>query len=85
MSSSANLADIENRLVQSFEAVFPTLSPDQIRNASQSNIDSWDSIAALTLINVIEEEFEVELDFEQAAQLTSFRAIADHVAGLVGA
>jgi acyl carrier protein len=83
MSNSANPADLETRLVGCFEAVFPSLEPNQIRGAEQSNVDSWDSIAALSLINVIEEEFDLQMDFEEAAQLTSFRAIADYLGGAV--
>ena len=83
MSNSAKLADIETRLAGCFEAVFPNLDPSQIRGADQSNVDTWDSIAALSLINVVEEEFELQMDFEEAAQLTSFRAIADYLGGAV--
>ncbi len=83
MSTSANSADIETRLAGCFEAVFPNLDPGQIRTADQSNVDTWDSIAALSLINVVEEEFDLQMDFEEAAQLTSFRAIADYLAGAV--
>ena len=85
MSSDVNLATVETRLVGCFEAVFPDLDAAAIRNADQATVSAWDSIAALSLINVIEEEFEIELDFEQAAQLTSFRAIADYLEGVLRA
>ena len=80
MSNSANLSDIENRLASSFEAVFPGLSPEQARSADQDSLDEWDSVATISLVNVIEEEFGIDLDFEEAVELTSFRAIADHLA-----
>jgi acyl carrier protein len=85
MSSDANPAAIETRLVGCFEAVFPDLDEAAIRHADQATVSEWDSIAALSLINVVEEEFELQLDFEEAAQLTSFRAIADYLAGALAA
>ena len=49
--------DVETRLVGCFQAVFPDLADADIRKASQETMDQWDSVAAITLVNVIEEEF----------------------------
>jgi acyl carrier protein len=76
--------EIEKRLVTTFEAVFPDMSPEQIRAAEQPNVEAWDSIAAINLITVVEEQFEVELDFEELSRQTSFQALADYLAGVVG-
>ena len=76
------LATVRKRLAGCFQAVFPTLSEAQIHNAKQSEISDWDSLAALKLATLIEEEFGIELDFEQAAELETFQALADYLSGL---
>jgi len=74
--------DIRTRLIRCFEVVFPDANAEQIENATQLNTETWDSIAAITLFNVIEEEFNMQLDFEAVGDLTSFRLILDYVSGL---
>ena len=69
----------EERLVRAFQTVFPDLPVEKIRTASQDTVEAWDSIAAITLINVIEEEFEIQMDFDDVAQLTSFPTILKYV------
>ena len=64
--------DIRPRLVRCFGAVFPKLSNDQIVAASADSIAAWDSVASVTLIAMIEEEFELEIDVEDLGQLVSF-------------
>jgi len=65
----------EQRLVKVFETVFPDLTLDQIRAASQTTVATWDSVAAITLMNLMEEEFTIEIDFDRAAELASFSEI----------
>ncbi len=69
----------EERLVRAFQAVFPDLPAERIRTASQDTVETWDSVAAITLINVIEEELEIQMDFEDVADLTSFPSILKYV------
>lgn len=78
----ARLAAIEDRLETCFEAVFTGLTSEQIRNAEQDQVEDWDSLAALQLTTLIEEEFEIELDFEDAVELETFQAIAEFLARL---
>jgi acyl carrier protein len=67
------------RLAGCFRIVFPGIPPENVYTLSQSDFPQWDSVAAITLVNVIEEEFGIELDFEVLAELTSFSLILDHV------
>jgi acyl carrier protein len=64
--------DIEHRLTKCFQVVFPELPEAKIASASQSSVEAWDSIAAITLGNVVEEEFSIEMDFETLPELNSF-------------
>lgn len=67
--------NLEQRLKNLFETVFPDLPPNKIENATQESVETWDSVAAITLLNLIEEEFGIEMDLDHAAELTSFSKI----------
>ena len=70
---------VEERLVKCFGMVFPSLSAEEIRLATPATVKEWDSVAAITLVTVMEEEFETSLDFEVMAELDSFGKIAQHM------
>jgi acyl carrier protein len=63
------------RLVSCFQIVFPQMPAAAIPAAEQDSIESWDSVAGITLISVIEDEFQVTLDLDRLPELTSFAAI----------
>ena len=68
------------RLARCFQLVFPKLKDDAaIYSATQAGVQEWDSIATITLVNVIEEEFHIEMDFDVLGDLTSFDLILDYV------
>lgn len=69
----------ETRLITIFENVFPDLPVDRIPNASQDSVPNWDSVAAITLMNVIEQEFDIQMDFDDLGELTSFQKIRAYV------
>jgi acyl carrier protein len=71
--------DIKTRLFNCFATVFPDLPESQIPEATQSNVSSWDSIAAITLVNVLEDEFNIQLDLDKLADLDSFERIHDYL------
>ena len=60
---------LEQRLENVFATVFPDLPPNKIRAASQDSVETWDSVAAITLLNLIEEEFGVQMEFEDIGEL----------------
>jgi acyl carrier protein len=64
--------DVEKRLVECFQTVFPELRDTAARSASHATVPAWDSVATITLINVIEEEFSIRLDLRRAAEYESF-------------
>jgi len=65
--------------VKCFEIVFPQLERAEIPEASQANVTAWDSIAAITLVNVIEDEFGFTMDLEALPELYSFERILAYV------
>jgi acyl carrier protein len=74
------MPDDEQRLRRCFSAVFPTLTPDEIAHSTAKTTAAWDSLASLTLLRVVEEEFGVEIDPLEFAEISSFNDILEHIA-----
>jgi acyl carrier protein len=62
----------EARLVRCFQVNFPALDEQQVRHASTASVDTWDSVAMVTLINLVEEEFGIQIDLEDVEKMVSF-------------
>jgi acyl carrier protein len=77
--------DTQARLIKCFSAVFPQLSNPEIGSASMETMESWDSIASITLVTVIEEEFEIQFEPTVLQHFVSFRSILDYLTGLLAA
>lgn len=67
--------ETRQRLTNCFQVVFPELSLEAIPTASTTTIATWDSVAAITLMNVLEDEFSLEMDLDDLADLDSFEKI----------
>ena len=67
------------RLIGCFLAVFPQLSKADVSKASSTSVPGWDSVALVTLLATVEEEFGIQVDPEQMDQLTSFDAILSYL------
>lgn len=74
---------VATRLRNCFHIVFPDLSVQRISGATRSSVAAWDSIASITLMNVIGDEFGIEVDFDRLGELDSFERICQclHEAG----
>jgi acyl carrier protein len=71
--------EVQRRLVKCFENVFPALPAKEIPVCTVQNNSAWDSVAAITLVNVIEDEFGFQMDFDRLAELNSFDRILSYV------
>jgi len=69
-----NEPSISQRLQQCFQAVFPNLKQPELATASSETLSDWDSVAQVTLISVVEEEFAVVLPEEKYGEMLSFEA-----------
>ncbi len=74
--------NIQARLIRCFSAVFPNLPEQQITTASLETVAGWDSVAAATLVTIIEEEFGIEFDVEMLGNLTSYQSIFDYLSAV---
>jgi len=70
---------ITPRLILCFQTVFPALPSESIPTATQSSVAAWDSVAAITLVNVIEDEFGLQMDLDVLAELDSFERIREYL------
>lgn len=71
--------DVKPKLIECFQIVFPDLSEKDIPVASQETVAAWDSVAAITLVNVIEEQFGIEMDLDDISELDSFDKVCAYL------
>jgi acyl carrier protein len=71
--------DLDARLTRCFSSVFPSLTPEEIRKASLKSIGGWDSLTAVTLLAVVQEEFGVQIDLPDFSDLVSYEAIHNYI------
>jgi acyl carrier protein len=67
--------ETRQRLTNCFQVVFPDMPQEQIAAASTATVANWDSVAAITLMNVVEDEFGLEVDLDDLAELDSFEKL----------
>lgn len=67
--------DTRKRLASCFQVVFPDLTEAETPVASQETVAAWDSVAAITMVSVIEDEFALQMDLDDLADLDSFEKV----------
>jgi acyl carrier protein len=78
------MMDIEARLASCFTAVLPEMGADEIRNASAAGTVGWDSVTMVTLLAVIEDEFQIAVDLDDPARFDSFQGILEYLRRQIG-
>ncbi len=71
--------ETDKRVTRCFAQAFPGLKADEIPRASTASLAVWDSVAHVTLLSLIGEEFGVELEIEDYEELVSFPLIVDYL------
>jgi len=64
-------------LEECFAVVFSDLTPCDIPAATMETVETWDSLATLTLVGVVEQMFGVTVEIDDVPELVSFEKIAD--------
>jgi acyl carrier protein len=67
------------RLRTCFSRVFPNLTDEEILEARVEGIPEWDSLATVTLVSLVEEEFGVSVDLDDLEELMSFQKLLKHI------
>ncbi len=74
------MSELESRLIRCFSSVFPALTLlEETRAASAQSLAAWDSLAAVTLVAVVQQEFSVQIDLLDLPELDSFAAFQTYL------
>ena len=73
--------ELETRLATCFSSVLPDVPLEVILDANPESIECWDSVAIVTLLAVIEEEFGIEISIDDVKSDHSFRGILNCIKG----
>jgi acyl carrier protein len=73
------VADLHERLVRCISSAFPGLTDREIHAADVEQLAATDSLAAVTLVALIDEEFGVDLDLEGLLKLGSFANMCQYL------
>ncbi|MFY9856235.1 MAG: acyl carrier protein [Terracidiphilus sp.] len=73
------MLDQEERLLRCFSSIFPSLTQEEIENATAETVGTWDSLSTVTLAAVIQEEFDVEIDPDALPDLDSYQAFRNYL------
>ena len=65
--------NLEEKVLDIMREVFGT--EDVTTESSQKNCEQWDSLHHLTLSSELEEEFDLDLDPEEIAEMTDFSRV----------
>lgn len=66
---------MEERILQIMREVLDDNSIDTSSN--QQNCENWDSLHQLSLISELEDEFDVDIEPEEIAEMTSFEKVKE--------
>ena len=77
--------NIEERLINCFSTVFPNLTREEVLSADFETVSAWDSLAMVTLVFVLEEEFGVSIGADDFSHMTSFESVREFLAGKLAA
>jgi acyl carrier protein len=67
------------RLANCFLSLFPTLTPAEIQKATPNTVPGWDSLSSLTLLTLVGEEFNLEMDFDELLEGLSYQRILEYL------
>lgn len=76
---SSGSIELDQRLLGCFQAVFPKEAPESLQSASAATLEAWDSVAAITLVTVVGQEFGIEIDLDDLGELQSFDAFRQYL------
>ena len=75
---------VQEKIAQVMAGIFE-LEPKSIsQETNTKNIDNWDSLNQIKLIVALEDEFDIEFEPEEIAEMTSFLIIETIVKSKIG-
>ena len=74
-----NLSEVDKKLKNIFINIFQMENKDIDYNSSMKNIEKWDSLNHISLINEIEEKFNLHISDEDIFKMTNFKIIINKI------
>ena len=74
-----NLSDVDKKLKNIFINIFQIHNKDINNNSSMKNIEKWDSLNHIGLINEIEEKFNLQFNDDDIVKMTNFKIIINKI------
>ena len=71
--------NINQRVARCFSNVFPNIRQEEIPRASTASLAAWDSVAHVTLLSSVAEEFGLDFEVEDFEELVSYPLIVDRL------
>jgi acyl carrier protein len=75
------MSEYEDRLAKCIASAFPTLSEEEIRASNMDLLFNTDSMAGVTLLALIGEEFGTSVEPSDLLELGSFAAVSNFLRG----
>lgn len=66
------MTELRQRLMNCFSTLFPGNSQDRLNTATPDSIEGWDSTNHFLLLQIVEEEFGLQISEQSGEQLLSF-------------
>ncbi len=73
------MSTVIERVDRCFSDVFPKIKPDEIPGSSATSLEGWDSIAQVTLLSSLSEEFGFDFEVEDFEELVSHQRIVEYL------
>jgi acyl carrier protein len=73
------MSNIQDRVAVCFSGVFPGMRRDELTAASTASLARWDSVAHVTLLSALAEEFRLEFEMEDFEELVSYALIVQYL------
>ncbi len=68
-------SEVKSKLKSIFQKVFELDTSHEVENLSNENFIEWDSLAQLTLVSTIQDEFSMRIKPKDFQRFTSFQNI----------
>lgn len=76
-------SEVNEKLKRCFRAVFPNLPEKRIEEADSTNTEGWDSLSAVMLLSVVQQEYGVVFDVSDVNTLSSYKKIYEEICNKV--
>jgi acyl carrier protein len=73
------VTQLDDRLVRCFLSAFPTLTQADLQTAVLTRLADLDSLAGVTLVALIDDEFGIDMDLEGLLELGTFQSVRQYL------